>query len=674
MPGYCESDHCKAFRQNSPDMRPVDQASEFEPDCDSEVADSEVRQYLHTCFVPKVLTVTTAFKVSNPFDSLSPSEVLDIFVAYEVPLDHVDSDDVVAEGNVYLPLLLEAFTQIMLKFSQTNEETRIALEPQVIAAWPAIFKWSAFFFVSRIQGWNDHWEPDLSSAAANACNAILRAWVRLIYSDKIIETMRSTHGTVEIATKMWLLEDRLSGTDTNCHLPSLLLWKMVPDNRLLTVQDRIALAAGGAQAVAQTVIRRLNRTIAQQTVDIDVYSYLAMQVILIRELSIDGHPIQRSLLEVGGITTTTKAALILAETLNSGEVTVHDNVIIRGLTSGLIYVREVMEAGTGLSEITQAINAGIIEAFVEGSPFYTRIPFYYWQGIESIIAWVIPKYLVYGSIIRAVSEALCQLPDTSRLRNIRHTPAWPAFRGMRKLTLERLLVKRSAKSTSSVCDNGSCQEKRLKEEFLGCSSCHTARYCSSACQKTHWKSGHREDCEGFRRDYLSKHPEADEKRNKIWFELLAIYYAGFHLPQLRKTTRLEYPNRPLSDFGLLIDFGAVPPEITLQVKLDSTTASDDPLPENSDEDFIATVSITTPIYCCLPCGNQGEGVMRRVARARPYLWEESLCREPFTMLKVDSDKSQSWVMDLLQEIAPKTLFPREWRPEGIHPGTVLASD
>ncbi|TFK71910.1 hypothetical protein BDN72DRAFT_895299 [Pluteus cervinus] len=581
--------------------------------------------------------------------ALAPSDLLDMLTNYEVPLEPID--DILTgadESFLHLLLALDAIGEI---FKHASEETKRIHETQIISTWPAVFKWSAFFCTSSARDI----DVDSPYLFAMASRAISWAWIHLGYSDKISEVITSTHGTVEIATKMWLIEG--SVTPPPRFVASLLLMKLLNNDPSPKLRDRVISAAGGAPIVATTAIRRLNDALTQQIVN--DWAYVSC-VSLLHHLSLQEYPLERLLLDAGAIIATTRGLIRTAEELNSGEFeySSHRHGLIDTLTSGFMYLSKTLEAGTGLFEIGQAIDAGIIEAFVESSPFFTLMPAENWTSVEEIFDWVIPKYLVYGSVIRAVSENLCRLPDTPRLQNIRHTPAWKAFQFMRKLTLERLLVKKYAKRTSICCGNEKCEEVKLKEKFLECSSCHTARYCSAACQKADWKSGHRSDCEGFRQDYVSKHPEAYGKRDKIWFELVAIYYAGFQLPELRKTTRREYPNNHLSQFTLIIDFCRVPPSFTLRIfderKDDSTTSSQSRVQslDESDQAFIAKEGARTPVFCYLPCGNYGKGFIRSAAGATSLLWGDGIGREPFTGIPRDCGDSEAEMMDLLQEIAP----------------------
>lgn len=45
-----------------------------------------------------------------------------------------------------------------------------------------------------------------------------------------------------------------------------------------------------------------------------------------------------------------------------------------------------------------------------------------------------------------------------------------------------------------LCANPACVEVEGEEKFKCCSRCKVKRYCSKACQTTHWRAGHKKEC------------------------------------------------------------------------------------------------------------------------------------------------------------------------------------
>mmetsp|Transcript_45613 Transcript_45613/g.128805 ORF Transcript_45613/g.128805 Transcript_45613/m.128805 type:complete len:132 (+) Transcript_45613:50-445(+) len=53
-----------------------------------------------------------------------------------------------------------------------------------------------------------------------------------------------------------------------------------------------------------------------------------------------------------------------------------------------------------------------------------------------------------------------------------------------------------------------CSSCRKKMATKRCSACRCFFYCSQACQKGHWKEGHKDDCRIYREDYQHRPPAA----------------------------------------------------------------------------------------------------------------------------------------------------------------------
>ncbi|TFK71909.1 hypothetical protein BDN72DRAFT_764159 [Pluteus cervinus] len=528
-----------------------------------------------------------------------------------------------------------------------TEELRDVYEPQVIEAWPAIFKWTAYFFVAHVQ--NKSLDIDYPGMSGLMSSAIVQSWLDLCCSPKIQEIVVATRGSIEIAALLWLMEDSFLGTPSwSLPCASTLLTKLVNTTRTAELRDRVLAAVGDIDTVTKTALMRLKRATAQRRFvgDLAYFSYLA----IVYDLSIDEHPIEAAFLEMDTIQAMTRGLRLIAAEINvdTGSLESKRN-LLNGIIAGFMYLSNSLESGTGPADVIQSINAGLIEAFVECSPYYEHIPANNWISIELIFNIVVPKYLVYSSLIRAVSESICRLQGTPRLRNLRNTVAWKPFQKLCKLALERLLIKRYAKNTSDLCDNLKCEQHKLKKDFLTCGSCHTACYCSAACQKVAWKSGHRDECENFRHEYLTKLPEANVKRDKTFMDLLVTYYAGNELPRLRESTRKDYPDVPLSAFLLIIDFRDVPPSFTLRPP-DSPDSDGEGKPEPEPP---IVKDGGTPVGCFLPSGKHKKGFVTHGTSAVLHLWDDPRGREPFGLYTGDSNDGTLVLLNELQKICPK---------------------
>jgi len=74
--------------------------------------------------------------------------------------------------------------------------------PDIIKAWPGVFKWSGYFFAVYIQPKNS--DPQKKKGAIDAISA---SWYSLSRSEIARKIMATTSGSIEMATQLWVLED-----------------------------------------------------------------------------------------------------------------------------------------------------------------------------------------------------------------------------------------------------------------------------------------------------------------------------------------------------------------------------------------------------------------------------------------------------------------------------------
>jgi hypothetical protein len=74
---------------------------------------------------------------------------------------------------------------------------------EMVRAWPGVLKWSLFFFAGRVQGKNINPEAQKSNL-----DVITVTWYSMSRSDSSRKVMSATKGSIEIATQMWILEDK----------------------------------------------------------------------------------------------------------------------------------------------------------------------------------------------------------------------------------------------------------------------------------------------------------------------------------------------------------------------------------------------------------------------------------------------------------------------------------
>lgn len=120
------------------------------------------------------------------------------------------------------------------------------------------------------------------------------------------------------------------------------------------------------------------------------------------------------------------------------------------------------------SSLKVAINK-MPQAFVDSSPHYSKLEPEDREMILEIFSQVVPKYLVYRSVILAVDGAMAKVEKSAWRDRISDTAASKPWFNFRRLAHERLLVTHQAEATKGkalICDNVKVCQIELPYRFL----------------------------------------------------------------------------------------------------------------------------------------------------------------------------------------------------------------
>jgi hypothetical protein len=281
--------------------------------------------------------------------------------------------------------------------------------------------------------------------------------------DGVRNVIVGTPGSVELAAQLWLFEDAIpvpSSVDipvnTAC-LDSLLRMAEPP------TLDRALKAAGGKpDQVAKLALTRL-QTEAQKP-QIGGFRVAVYADILSQFSRSPTHPLRHSILIGGAMSTVTKTLVTVASQINS----TNRPILLDAIVALFGYLRNCLESTDGFTWVTQSVQAGLLMAFVDCSPHFSKL-----DDIEdremiiSIIKDVIPRYLVYRSVVRTVSAALDVAYKSPKIGRVSKSMAKDDWQQFIFLAKERMLVEAHCtawKGKAIVCDNAnvsvSCVEKR----------------------------------------------------------------------------------------------------------------------------------------------------------------------------------------------------------------------
>jgi len=354
-------------------------------------------------------------------------------------------------------------------------------------------------------------------------------------------TIGSTPGLIAIITKLWIAEAKKEGGV--CFKASTVLERFVSAPKPGWLDQIIAAADNNPTVVAKTILERIRANLLEPGVLSTDYAAIHKDLLIAMGFSQAATPaVCHALRSHHSIPTITKAMLCLSSDRHANapphSTRIPDRFISQCLTFCIIYLDmsfiDSEDAGTW---IAQAIDAQLIPAFLKSTRFFVHDGALK-QICPKILGDVIPQYLVYRSVLRAVARSLKNIrrigleglvPENGPFRD-----SWST---LNELANERLGIKAHYDKDPSlvICGNppvsvsrrashtslNALQCSKIDElgEFMRCSGCELAsfvsiafylsflnflvaqgllvHFCSRACQQLAWKqANHRALCKG----------------------------------------------------------------------------------------------------------------------------------------------------------------------------------
>ncbi|KAJ6494134.1 hypothetical protein DFH09DRAFT_1206826 [Mycena vulgaris] len=425
-------------------------------------------------------------------------------------------------------------------------------DPAVLKAWPGIFKWSAFFFTTRVTSTI----PRPIEGRRAAMDVIATAWYCLIRADGMQEVIAATRGTVEITTQLWLLDDSITSSGQFMNIPCL---AAAFDGVLVdrdTTDRALAAAGGNPDTLVKPAMARARDAIGRTPLD---PVQIAIYFDLINHLSRGwNHPLRYALLQTGVIPLVTRTAGTLGRALNTGG----NPALLDGVVSAFGYLANCIESTVGFTWVAQSLAADFLLAFADCSPHFAQLDPEDYDMVCSLLSKTLPKYLVYRSVVQAVDEGMLRLgaPQQKRLESSIARKVWLKFQALAEERHMVVLHAAAVKGKAATCDNVKCHKIDAKNTFRKCGGCSTTLYCSKECQTIAWREGgHKDMCKLKQRERLEGKSQAISKSDVAFFHHLATRDARHHLPQLRRLARTEHPTLRPCELLMCIDYTVVPP-------------------------------------------------------------------------------------------------------------------
>lgn len=253
-----------------------------------------------------------------------------------------------------------------------------------------------------------------------------------------------------MATKLWLLEEEVP-TPSSVDIP---VCTMALDSFLRRADEpslnrALAAAGGKPDQVAKIALKRLHAEIRKPKID-GISSAISTDLVCQFSRSSD-HPFRHAFLIQNTISIVTKnISTITAQMKKFGNLNLLDVIV-----ACFGYLRNCLESTNGFTWVAQAIKAGLLSAFIDCSPYFSKMDLGDRTMVLSILESIVPQYLVFRTVINDVHAALTIFrasPDSGKVSRIAKD-IWHTFEC---LADERKAVERETtamKGKTTICDN-----------------------------------------------------------------------------------------------------------------------------------------------------------------------------------------------------------------------------
>lgn len=318
---------------------------------------------------------------------------------------------------------------------------------RLVEGWPGVFAWSRFLYSARVEPVKA--PPEEKRGALDLISGVWNSFGRSSTARKV---MTNTKGSIELATQLWIIEDMKPPSTIGIPAPSAALDCLLSGNET-DVHDRVIKTAGGkAENVVTLSMSRLRTALSspilhepRATIYLDLIGHLSRA---------PAHPLRLGFLNAGIIVVCTNTAVKVTSMLNNKPV-FHPGLLDLVVAS-LVYLLNCLESTDGFSWVVQSLNAGLLQAFVDFAPHLSKIDPEDRDMVLDIVKTLLPKYLVYRSVIQAVDGTIRKIQQSPNGKSIDETLAAGVWRKFSGLALERQLIALQAKvfkGKNATCDN-----------------------------------------------------------------------------------------------------------------------------------------------------------------------------------------------------------------------------
>lgn len=268
--------------------------------------------------------------------------------------------------------------------------------------------------------------------------------------DTVRPAVLATPGSIELATWMWLFEDTVPALP----MIDLPLCTMALDGILCMADadqlDRaMSVSKNKPDAIAKLTMKRIKAEM--QKANIDNTRAVISTDMLCKFCRPPQHPLRHAFLAQGAVGVVTRGLVACIAQMTTSRTSHLDAIV-----GCFGFLRNCLESTDGFTWVSEAIKAGLLLAFVNASPHYSSLDVEDRGMVLSIIEGIVPRYLVYRTVINDVHAALVIARASPHVASVSRSPAKNAWEAFVRVAEDRKTVERRSvelKGKQTVCDN-----------------------------------------------------------------------------------------------------------------------------------------------------------------------------------------------------------------------------
>ncbi|KII87065.1 hypothetical protein PLICRDRAFT_55103 [Plicaturopsis crispa FD-325 SS-3] len=436
--------------------------------------------------------------------------------------------------------LTNAALSVLIVCGPAHFSASPALVARLLApdGWPHIWKWMQFEYDKCIVegAYGDE-------GREGAVFAIAFTLAALGKSSALRATLTRTPGLLVILAKQWLQArpPELASQTAACAFALEILvhfgnqLETEDDTHLLDDDDPapdlihyvLDAAEGDATLVATTALTRLRAAMAAAAVEeVDV------NVLLIRSLSwISCRPLHLAFVNHGVIPEVIKVLYWC----NARPV---DAISVEAILACYYNILNGFFSANGSAWAMQAFDSGLLTAMLKSGAWLSlREHPDLVEFIRKLLCELLPKYLVFRSVLRAVRKPIRQVKRLGLTTAASAGLLWDAWKGFQELAEERLSLldawdKEGGRSALQACSRSECV-KYDDDTMKRCSGCLGPLYCSKECQRLDWPL-HKHICKEVQQSLIEGFRMQRDELDVSFIEYIASHIIYRHIPNVMK--------------------------------------------------------------------------------------------------------------------------------------------